>query len=76
MLPGLGAAFMAFVIIYSLATGSLNGVEIAFGFGLALLGLILSFVSQRVGRSSFYTDPTASHGDLVEEELAGPADRA
>jgi amino acid transporter len=72
VLPGLGAAFMAFVIIYSLATGSLNGVEIAFGFGLALLGLILSFVAQRVGRSSFYTDPTTSHGDLIEEELAGP----
>ncbi len=72
VLPGLGAAFMAFVIIYSLATGSLNGVEIAFGFGLALLGLILSFVAQRVGHSSFYTDPTTSHGDLIEEELAGP----
>jgi amino acid transporter len=73
VLPGLGAAFMAFVIIYSLATGSLNGVEIAFGFGLALVGLVLSFVSQRVGHSSFYTDPTTSHGDQVEEELAGPA---
>ena len=72
VLPGLGAAFMAFVIIYSLATGSLNGVEIAFGFGLALLGLILSFVAQRVGRSSFYTDPSISHGDLIEDELAGP----
>jgi amino acid transporter len=72
VLPGLGAAFMAFVIIYSLATGSLNGVEIVFGFGLALIGLILSFVAQRTGKSSFYTDPTTSHGDLVEEELAGP----
>jgi hypothetical protein len=35
--PGVGAAFMAFVIIYSLASGSLNGIEIAFGFGLAAL---------------------------------------
>jgi len=70
ILPGLGAAFMAFVIIYSLATGSLNGVEIAFGFGFALFGLVLSFISQRVGKSSFYTDPTVSHGDTIEAELA------
>jgi amino acid transporter len=72
ILPGLGAAFMAFVIIYSLATDSLNGVEIAFGFGFAVLGLILSFVSQRVGTSPFYSDPTVSHGDTIEEDLAGP----
>lgn len=72
-LPGLGAAFMAFVIIYSLATDSLNGVEIAFGFGAALIGLILSFISQRVGKSPFYSEPTASHGDTVEAELAGSA---
>jgi amino acid transporter len=71
VLPGLGAAFMAFVVIYTLATGSLNGVEIAFGFGLALVGLALSFVSSRFGRSSFYTDPTMSHGDTVEAELSG-----
>jgi amino acid transporter len=71
VLPGLGAAFMAFVIIYTLAKGLLNGVEIGFGFGLAALGLVLSFVSQYVGRSSFYSDPTTSHGDEVEEELAG-----
>ena len=55
VLPGLGAAFMAFVIIYSLATDSLNGVEIAFGFGFALLGLILSVISQRAGKSGFYS---------------------
>jgi amino acid transporter len=71
VLPGLGAAFMAFVIIYSLASGSLNGIEMVFGFGLAIVGLILSFVAQRTGKSSFYTDPTTSHGDLVEQELAG-----
>jgi amino acid transporter len=72
VLPGLGAAFMAFVIIYSLASGSLDGVEIVFGFGLALVGLVLSFVAQRTGHSSFYTDPATSHGDQVDEELAGP----
>ena len=72
VLPGLGAAFMAFVIIYSLATGSLNAVEIVFGFGLALVGLVLSFVAERAGHSPFYTDPATSHGDLVEDELAGP----
>ncbi len=54
VLPGLGAAFMAFVIVYSLATGSLNGVEIAFGFGLALAGLVLSVVARQLGHSPFY----------------------
>jgi amino acid transporter len=71
ILPGLGAAFMAFVIIYSLATNSLNGVEIAFGFGLALFGFVLSVISKHVGKSRFYTDPIVSQGDAVEAELAG-----
>lgn len=71
VLPGLGAAFMAFVIIYTLAKGLLNGVEIGFGFGLAAVGLVLSFVSQYAGKSRFYSDPTTSHGGRVEEELAG-----
>jgi len=62
---------MAFVIIYTLAKGLLNGVEIGFGFGLAAVGLVLSFVSQWVGKSTFYSDPTTSHGEHVEEELAG-----
>ena len=72
VLPGLGAAFMAFVIIYTLAKGLLNGVELGFGFGLAAVGLVLSFVSQYVGKSTLFSDPTTSHGDRVEEELAGP----
>ncbi len=70
VLPGLGAAFMAFVIIYELATHALNGVEMAFGFGFAALGLVLSFVSRSVGRAQFYFDPSVSHGDTVEAELA------
>jgi amino acid transporter len=72
VLPALGAAFMAFVIIYTLAKGLLNGVEIGFGFGLAALGLVLSFVSQYAGKSSFYSDPTSSFGTRVETELAKP----
>ena len=72
VLPGLGAAFMAFVIIYTLAKGLLNGVQIGFGFGLAATGLLLSFVAQRVGKSTFYSDPTTSFGGRVEEELARP----
>jgi len=74
VLPGLGAAFMAFVIVYSLASGSLDGVEIAFGFGLALVGLAVSFAVERVARPkpSFYSDPATSHGDRIEEELTGP----
>ena len=69
-LPGLGAAFMLFVIVYTLQQGSLNGVQLGFGLGLAAVGLVLSFVSQYVGKSRFYSDPTTSAGDLVEEELA------
>jgi amino acid transporter len=62
VLPGLGAAFMAFVIIYSLATGALNGIQIGFGFGFAAVGLILSFVSRSVTRSDFYSDRSARAG--------------
>jgi amino acid transporter len=72
VLPGLGAAFMAFVIIYTLAKGLLNGVQIGLGFGLAAIGLLLSFVAQRVGKSTFYSDPTTSFGGRAEEELARP----
>ncbi len=71
ILPGLGAAFMAFVIIYSLATGSLNGIEIAFGFGLALIGLVLSFVAKYAGRSPFYTEPMTSDIDVDPEPEPG-----
>ena len=71
-LPALGAAFMLFVIIYTLAKGLLNGVQLGFGFGLAAVGLVLSFVSQYVGKSRYFSDPTASQGDQVEEELAEP----
>jgi hypothetical protein len=41
------------------------------GLGLALLGLALSFISSRTGKASFYSDPSVSHGDTVEAELAG-----
>jgi len=71
-LPGLGAAFMLFVIVYTLEQNELNGVELGFGFGLAAVGLVLSFVSQYVGKSRFFSDPTTSYGDRVEEELAEP----
>ncbi len=72
VLPLVGASFMGFVIVYEFATHALNGVEIGFGFGFAAFGLVLSFISSRVGQSSFYSDPTTSHGATVEHEL-GPA---
>jgi hypothetical protein len=50
---------------------SLNDVEIAFGFGLALFGLVLSVISKQVGKSRFYTEPIVSQGDTIEAELAG-----
>jgi len=71
-LPALGAAFMLFVIVYTFSQGLLTGVEIGFGFGLAAVGLVLSFVSQRVGKSHFYSDPTTSYGGRIEEELGKP----
>jgi amino acid transporter len=71
--PGVGAAFMAFVIIYSLVTKQLTFTNIVFGFGLAVLGLILSFVSKGVGHAKFYTDPSTSFGDQVDAALDGPA---
>jgi len=73
LLPGLGAVFMAFVVIYSLASGSLNGVEISFGVGLSLLGLVLSVISAKTGHARYYTDPRSSYGDHVEAELTRPA---
>lgn len=73
VLPGLGAAFMGFVIVYELATNALNGVELGFGFGFAAFGLVLSFISSRVGKAPFYSDPTVSHGDGPPSELEGAA---
>jgi hypothetical protein len=52
---GLGAAFMAFVIVYTLVKGLLNGVEIGAGFRLAALGLVLSFVAKWAGHAPFYS---------------------
>ena len=62
LLPGLGAAFMAFVIIYTFWTGSLSGIQIGFGFGFALVGLVLSFISRATAKSPFYTDRSARSG--------------
>jgi len=63
VLPVFGAAFMGFVIVYSLVTHSLNGIEITFGFGCAALGLVISFVSSRVGHAPFYSQRMASQHD-------------
>ncbi len=60
---------MGFVVIYSLATNSLNGVEITFGFGFAALGLVISFLVKHISHPRFYTDPLSSHGATVEAEL-------
>ena len=60
LLPGLGAAFMAFVIVYSIASGSLTGIELTFGVALALAGLVLSVISSRVGRAPYYSSARES----------------
>lgn len=74
VLPGLGAAFMAFVIIYSLWTGSLNGIELIFGFGFALVGLALSVISRFTANSPFYADRSARGGAGPEDGVAAVAD--
>ncbi|MHB1615503.1 MAG: APC family permease [Actinomycetes bacterium] len=57
VLPALGAAFMAFVVVYSLATHVLNGVELATGVGLVVVGILAAGASRVVGRSAFFTGP-------------------
>ncbi|MCV7344199.1 APC family permease [Mycolicibacterium rhodesiae] len=61
LMPGLGAAFMAFVVVYSITSGSLNGIELGFGVGLALAGIVLSVISAKVGKAPFYTAPRTPH---------------
>jgi len=72
ILPGFGAAFMLFVIVYELATGALTGAEIGLGFGLALAAIPLSFIAKAVGHAKFYSDPTTSFGDKVEAAFDNP----
>ncbi len=72
ILPGFGAAFMLFVIVYELATHALSGAEIGLGFGLALAGIPLSFIAKGVGHAKFYSDPTTSFGDKVEAAFDNP----
>lgn len=62
-MPGLGALFLAFVIVYALASGSLNGIEIAFGVGLSAFGLVLSFLSARIGKAPYYTAGRRRYGE-------------
>lgn len=59
LLPGLGAAFMAFVVIASIAGGELDPVQLSVGVGLVLFGFVLSVISRVVGKARFYTDPDA-----------------
>lgn len=63
VMPGLGALFLAFVIVYALASGSLNGIEIAFGVGLSAFGLVLSFLSARIGKAPYYTAGRRRYGE-------------
>jgi amino acid transporter len=68
VLPAIGAAFMLFVVVYSLVTNALTPVELWFGFGLAVLGLVLAVISRAVGRSPFF--------QLHPESAPAPAARA
>ncbi len=72
VMPFIGAAFMGFVIVYSLVTKQLTTTNLIFGFGLAIVGLILSFVAKAVWHAKFYSDPRASLAEEAEKEL-GPS---
>lgn len=50
LMPGLGAAFMAFVVVYSITSGSLNGIELGFGVGLAWSGCCCPSSRQKSAR--------------------------
>jgi amino acid transporter len=59
ILPAIGVAFMLFVIVYSLVTHVLTPTALAFGFGLAAVGIVLAFVSRLVSRAPYFTQPPA-----------------
>lgn len=42
-----------------------NFIEIAFGFGLAVFGFVLSAISKQTGHSAYYTEPMTSQGDIA-----------
>jgi amino acid transporter len=75
VLPAIGAAFMVFVIVYSLATHALTPVEIWSGFGLAVFGLVLALVSRLVGRSEFFRQRPETAVAPGPEAAAAPAAR-
>jgi amino acid transporter len=60
ILPGIGVAFMLFIVIYSLATHVLTPVALGFGFGLAGLGIIAAFASRFLSRAPYFTQPPAA----------------
>lgn len=74
VLPGIGAVFMAFVVVYSIVTGSLNGIELSFGVGLVLVGFLLSFISKAFGKAPFYSSGRVSY-ETGQVLSAGTADR-
>jgi amino acid transporter len=55
-------------VVFLWASTLIGPIGQALGDIVDTLGLMAA-----TGKSSFYTDPTHSHGDLVEQELAGPA---
>ncbi|MEI7780192.1 MAG: APC family permease, partial [Actinomycetes bacterium] len=54
VLPLIGALFMGFVVVYSLATGVLNGVQMATGGGLLAGGIVLAFLARTISGSDFF----------------------
>jgi amino acid transporter len=74
-LPAIGVLFLVFVIVYSLSTGVLNGVEIGFGVGLAVLGIVLALLSRGVGNAPFFHQRSESYGAEVGAGTASPPAR-
>lgn len=61
VLPGFGALFMIFVVVYSLSSGALTGVELATGGGLLVAGVVMAFVAKSLSHSAFFTNDRESH---------------
>src|SRR5208337_952338 len=59
-LPGLGAAFMLFVIVYTLEQNTLNGVRLGFGFGLKAVALDASGAIPARGSAAYPTHRPAA----------------
>jgi hypothetical protein len=53
------------------SSGTSTATNMIVGFGLAIIGLVLSFVSEGTGHAKFYSDPSVSFGGKVDQAFDG-----